>query len=495
MSPRRASLALASALLAALAASSVTSCVLIAEIDYDLIPDDTDAPDAGSGGGAPDSGGCTPADCDDQNPCTADACTNGACVSTPLAAGASCGTPPPCVESLTCDAAGACVPTPVATDDGDPCTTDSCDPQTGQVSHTALGGSCLSWIPLPTENAPSPRFNHTAIWTGTHMIIWGGERNGPDPLLGDGALYDPASKTWTPMSTVDAPSPRFGHTAVWTGQSMIVWGGYSTNGTVNSGAQYRPDTNTWTALPTMNAPAARIRHTAVAGSGYMVVWGGTSETHQALQSGARYHIATKSWSATPTMGAPIPRTQHSATWTGDHMVVWGGMDFFDWFADGATYSPSANQWTAKTSNTNAASPRESHTAVWSGSEIFVWGGWNGGPYLDTGGIFAPAGGAQGTWSSMTTTGAPSARRAHVAVWTGSSMVVWGGCNDQNCTGALGDGGRFTPGMNGGTWEPIPEVPGLSSRRDATAVWTGARILVWGGRDASNALGDGAEAQP
>ncbi|TKD09257.1 kelch repeat-containing protein [Polyangium fumosum] len=499
MSQRRASLALASTLLAALAVSSVTSCVLIAEIDYDLIPEDTDAPDAGSGGGAPDSGsdaGCTSdTACDDQNPCTADACTNGACVTTPLAIGTTCGTPAPCVESLTCDAAGACAPKPVTTDDGDPCTTDACDPQTGAISHTAVGGACLAWVPLSQENAPSPRFNHTAIWTGKHMIIWGGERSGPDPLLGDGARYDPTAKTWTPMSSVNAPSPRFGHTAVWTGQVMMVWGGYSTNGMVGSGAIYNPDTDTWTTIPTMNEPTPRIRHSAVAAGAYMIVWGGTSGNNQPLLSGGRYHIPTKTWSPTTTMGAPSPRTQHSATWVGDRMVVWGGMDFFDWLGDGAMYSPLDNAWTAKTSMTNAASFRESHTAVWTGSEIYIWGGWNGGPYLDTGAIFAPQTGAQGTWTPMTTTGAPSPRRSHVAVWTGSSMIVWGGCGDLVCTGSLGDGGRYTPGMNGGTWEPIPEVPALSTRRDATAVWTGSRILVWGGRDAAGALGTGAEAQP
>lgn len=496
MSPRRAPLALASALLVA---SSATSCVLIAEIDYDLIPDDTNAPDAGNGGSTPDGGpdtGCADdTACDDDNPCTTDACMSGACVSTPLAAGTACGAPEPCVESLVCDAAGACVATPVSTEDGDPCTTDSCDPQTGMISHTPLGSSCLSWVALPTANAPSPRFNHSAVWTGTKWILWGGERGGPDPLLGDGAVYDPVGKTWTPMSTTGAPSPRFGHTAVWTGQVMIVWGGYSTDGLVGSGAAYNPNTNTWSPLPTIGEPSPRIRHTAVFADGYMVVWGGTSATNQPLSSGGRYHVQTHTWSATATSGAPSPRTQHAATWTGDRVVVWGGMDFFDWFGDGALYSPQSNQWTAKTSNTNAASFRESHTAVWTGSEIYVWGGWNGGPYLDTGAIFAPNDGAQGTWTPMTTTGAPSARRSHVAVWTGSSMIVWGGCGDVFCTGALGDGGRYTPGMNGGTWEPIPEVPELSARRDATATWTGTRMLVWGGRDASGAIGTGAEAQP
>ena len=33
--------------------------------------------------------------------------------------------------------------------------------------------------------------------------------------------------TWTPTSTTNAPDARDGHTAVWTGSEMIVWGGYN----------------------------------------------------------------------------------------------------------------------------------------------------------------------------------------------------------------------------------------------------------------------------
>jgi hypothetical protein len=49
-----------------------------------------------------------------------------------------------CTGSESCSA-GACVPgMPVSTDDGDPCTTDSCNPGTGAVTHTpvAAGSSC-----------------------------------------------------------------------------------------------------------------------------------------------------------------------------------------------------------------------------------------------------------------------------------------------------------------------------------------------------------------
>src|SRR5438552_668786 len=51
--------------------------------------------------------------------------------------------------------------------------------------------------------------------------------------------------TWTPTSLTDAPAGRYEHTAVWTGSEMIVWGG-SNGGGFNTGGSYSPSTDTWT---------------------------------------------------------------------------------------------------------------------------------------------------------------------------------------------------------------------------------------------------------
>lgn len=56
------------------------------------------------------------------------------------------------------------------------------------------------------------------------MLIWGGVN--PDGLyLNTGGRYNPVSDTWTSMSVVGAPEARLSHTAIWTGTEMIVWGG------------------------------------------------------------------------------------------------------------------------------------------------------------------------------------------------------------------------------------------------------------------------------
>ena len=64
--------------------------------------------------------------------------------------------------------------------------------------------------------------------------------------------------TWTATSTTNAPVGRDVHTAVWTGSEMIVWGGYDiSTTTLNTGGRYNPSTDSWTATSTTNAPAAR----------------------------------------------------------------------------------------------------------------------------------------------------------------------------------------------------------------------------------------------
>src|SRR6266853_1805735 len=92
------------------------------------------------------------------------------------------------------------------------------------------------WSETSMTNAPAARTFHSAVWTGSEMIIWGGG-GGP---LNTGGRYNPATNTWTATSGTNAPSARIDHTAVWTGTEMIVWGGFDGTNYLNSGARYIP---------------------------------------------------------------------------------------------------------------------------------------------------------------------------------------------------------------------------------------------------------------
>ncbi|HQP95124.1 MAG TPA: M6 family metalloprotease domain-containing protein [Myxococcota bacterium] len=65
--------------------------------------------------------------CDDRNPCTDDQCIEGRCVFNPSAIGTACDRGHDCSGQGECDGLGECVPdTPVACDDGNECTQDTC---------------------------------------------------------------------------------------------------------------------------------------------------------------------------------------------------------------------------------------------------------------------------------------------------------------------------------------------------------------------------------
>jgi N-acetylneuraminic acid mutarotase len=92
-----------------------------------------------------------------------------------------------------------------------------------------------SWTAVTTTGAPSARNGHTAVWTGCEMIVWGGAEsiNGSFSYFNDGGRYNPAANSWTAVTTAGAPAARTVHTAVWTGSEMIVWGGYNVNGSIS----------------------------------------------------------------------------------------------------------------------------------------------------------------------------------------------------------------------------------------------------------------------
>src|SRR2546422_6477564 len=119
------------------------------------------------------------------------------------------------------------------------------------------------------------------------MIIWGGIDSSRN-RLSSGARYNPNINTWTPMTSANAPAGRSGHTAVWTGSEMIVWGGRDADAFFSNGSKYNPSTDTWTAISSTNAPVARFVHTAVWTGTQMIIWGGDDSGINALNTGGIY---------------------------------------------------------------------------------------------------------------------------------------------------------------------------------------------------------------
>lgn len=429
----------------------------------------------------------------------------------------------PCVERLCalgvvvgvgCTSSGATTPEHPTAKSFEQPVSQVVTPSVPHAVHTLSG----AWVQFDKQGAPRGREDHTAVWTGSEMIVWGGEvrDEGIEPL-NSGARYSPRKGRWKAMTQRGAPDRRDDHVVVWTGSEMIVWGGNQIDEDselLASGGRYDPRKDRW--VPTANGPLSpRDDPTAVWTGSEMIVWGGRGLGASHERSGARYNPASDTWTSVALLGAPGSREDHTAVWTGKEMLVWGGWSgrnkARDHHRDGARYDPSTDAWQSIASD-GAPEPREDHTAVWTGTEMLVWGGVvhnygarragsrrkvlalsevgeatesdvlpQGEPpqsgdtlvQLATGGRYNPA---TDSWQPMSLVGAPGPREDHIAVWLGDELLVWGGRNGKQ---QLADGAIYNPSTD--TWRPASaRSTQPTARWNHTAVVAGDQVLVWGG---------------
>jgi N-acetylneuraminic acid mutarotase len=182
---------------------------------------------------------------------------------------------------------------------------------------------------MSTTNQPTSGAFAAAVWTGHEMVVWGGVRPFiTTTYLGGGGRYNPATDSWIQMSTNNEPSARSGHTAVWTGTDYIMFGGTNGVTNLNTGARYTVATDTWTPLSLSKAPTPRSLHTAVWTGDQMIIFGGVSPngSYTYANSGGRYDPETDTWTSMPylsLLNVP-PTANHCALWTGQAMLIWGG---------------------------------------------------------------------------------------------------------------------------------------------------------------------------
>ena len=339
-----------------------------------------------------------------------------------------------------------------------------------------------TWQEMSIANAPIARVNHTAVWTGSEMIVWGGRYlfNGYH-YIRSGGSYNPITDTWSATSLSNAPNSRGFHTTVWSGNKMIVWGGYNGAGYFNTGGRYDPNTDSWQNITTTNAPSEREEHTAIWTGSEMIVWGGNNIGW--LQTGGRYNPTLDQWQSINFDNPPSRRANHTAIWTGDKMIIWGGSVQSSYYNTGAVYDPSSDSWEA-TSLTNAPLGRNRHSAIWTGNEMIIWGGrYN--ESFGNGGRFNPN---TNSWSEITMNNVPAARSSHSAIWTGTEMVVWGGI----VNGSSNTGARYNPNNN--TWQAVFTTDAPIGRSYHSTVWTGSEMIIWGGQNTPY-LDDGSRYRP
>ncbi len=359
----------------------------------------------------------------------------------------------------------------------------------------SVTGTPNSWQAIGTAGSPPhARSNHTAIWLGSEMIVWGGD-DGVGYVY-SGSRYNYITSNWTAMNNTGHPLGRYDHTVVWNGTAMVVWGG-ERGGPTDTGGRYNPTADTWLSVPTSGAPSARTLHTAVMRDQNMYVWGGWNGSTY-LGDGAYYRGASNDWLPISGTGAPSPRNNHTAVMyrspasgmcsnSTHSMVVYGGQDASGVLGDGAFYCPhSSISWTPL-SSAGAPGARVGHTAVATDPTngyddlVVVWGGNDGSTDLITGAVWEYNSDFQNQWRPTVLGNVPAPRQGHTAIWTKTGMVAWGGHSGATLHRT---GGVYNPFNN--VWTPMTTSGAPTARKDHTVVENMGLAYFWGGYDGAPA---------
>ena len=345
------------------------------------------------------------------------------------------------------------------------------------VGSRRIGGD--RWTVKATEvtpNAPQARmyrFGSTDMrmqrtcWTGTKWIVWGGVNANASAYIGNGAVFDPALNTWTPISTQNAPSIRDEFQTIWLGDRMWLYGGWG-GSILGDGFFYNPTTDQWSNFNTANGPGGRNRYSAVWTGTEIIVFGGGIGGSW-VNTGARYNPATDTWRSM----APNPQRSgfgdHCFAWTGSEMIIAGGHNTADstvGINKAARYNPVLDNWTPMP---DIPFSFVQSSSAWTGTE-YLYGFGHGSSDMR----YARWNPVSNTWSAIQTAkpGLPNdgtGRVYHLAAWTGTEWIICGGqdgANDKR------EGARFNPRT--GRWTRIPDVPHLTTYMAFT--WTGKELL-------------------
>ncbi len=325
------------------------------------------------------------------------------------------------------------------------------------------------WTLSSAVNAPNATFGSTAVWTGSEMIVWGGQTNTGG--TNQGGRYLPSTDTWLSTNTTGAPAARFGHVAVWTGREMLVWGSIASN--LNDGGAYNPSADQWRPITTTNAPPPSY-------GGYKAIWTG----HEMLVWGVRvsqgglYDPSTDAWRSITFTNAPVPVPAGyspptlALVWTGDEAIAFYSLSETSQ-TSGGRYDPRTDTWRPM-SLVNAPLVEYKAAVTWTGREMAVYGGVDadGYPGPNIGASYNPRADA---WTAIPT--GPALGGTALMVWTGTDIITLG-CSFYNRVS-----GRYDP--NSKLWIPIPT--GACGPTPEVGVWTGSEFLAWGPGGGGTAL--------
>jgi N-acetylneuraminic acid mutarotase len=325
-----------------------------------------------------------------------------------------------------------------------------------------------------TDSMANTRATHTATLLTNGMVLAAGgvaETSTNNDVISSAELFNPATATWTLTGSLD--TARQDHTAtLLTNGLVLVAGGFNFHaglyGVLSSAELFNPATSTWTTISSMSTN--RYTHTAtLLNNGKVLVAGGYNNTKGCLSSAELFNPATGTWTLTGSLHTA--RQYHMATLlTNGLVLVTGGLNNLGGMLTSAElFNPATGTWTT-TGSMNAF--RYYHTAtLLNNGMVLVAGGFGDGGSLSSSELFDPA---TGTW---TLTGSMnSSRQSHTATLLASGMVLVTGGNHYNF-GLISSAELFDPAT--GTWTLTGSLNTARADHTATLLNNGC-VLVAGG---------------
>jgi hypothetical protein len=297
-------------------------------------------------------------------------------------------------------------------------------------------------------DAPQPvAAGRTTVWTGTELIV-AGTNPGSDGTFVDSTevaeAYNPAANTWRMLPTPPSTENICRRSAVWTGKEMLVWG--------CSLLAFDPAKNEWRKLP--DPPT---RQGIVAWTGHELIgWGGGC-CGDVSDDGSAYDPETNTWrmlAQSPVGGQQSP----AGAWTGHELVILSGSSPDGKPVAGAAYDPASDTWRRIPS---VPAPYAAAQALSSGGKVYAVGRGDAATSLLELDLERDA------WKDLGFV----AQAPGPAIMAGNQLVMLGGEGYR----AAGLSYYFETGAT------VPfVVPRLARGIDPALVWTGHRVLVWGG---------------
>ncbi|CAE7568037.1 GPA3 [Symbiodinium natans] len=247
--------------------------------------------------------------------------------------------------------------------------------------------------------------------------------------------------------------------------------------------------NVWTELTVANAPAVFGATVTEGPAGKIYHLGGESSTG-VFDAMHTFEKNASGWQLSVVSGLDVgPRSGHTSVrdrWAGS-LLIYGGWSGAQVLRDLWTF-----RWNGTFEKISEGPHRSGHSSVWAGP----WDGSAAGPMLVFGGLnegFTYMNEVwqfeNSTWSQVSTSGNPSARAYHTAVFAeslGSAglMLVYGGHSGSS---RLDDFWAYDHAAK--SWSPLQT--GMGTRSHASAVWNPMRqaMLVFGGFSGSDEAND------